>query len=112
MGPELHDLMVNIAGHAAAVVDSALSSVLALYSAGASNGLDPGPLVVGGAAGAAAGGAAASGGAGQGHRPPSRWSLPPDPPSAEEQNRQAERERVRNIMREEFGVERPWIYGN
>jgi hypothetical protein len=62
MSVELRDLVVDLASSAVAFVDAAVSGLWALFAAGASNGLDPGPLAGGAAAGAAAGGAAASGG--------------------------------------------------
>ena len=47
MTVELRDLISDLAVHAMAVADSLLISLFAL-SAGVSNGLDPGRLVVGG----------------------------------------------------------------
>lgn len=61
MTVELHDLIGVIASHAVAQADSAVSSLCALYAAGAPGGVDPGPLAAGAAAGAAAAAAAASG---------------------------------------------------
>ncbi|MEP7081509.1 MAG: hypothetical protein ABI841_00885 [Chloroflexota bacterium] len=64
MALELRDLIADLAVHAVAAAGSALGCLFDLYSAGASNGLDPGPLVVGGGAGGVAGGAAVGSGSG------------------------------------------------
>ena len=62
---ELYDLIVGILSQAVAVADAALRSLYDLCAAGASNGMDPGPLAGGATAGGAAGAAgAASGGDG------------------------------------------------
>ncbi|MGZ8474784.1 MAG: hypothetical protein ACXWWQ_00975 [Candidatus Limnocylindria bacterium] len=61
MAVELHDLLCALAPPVTSVVDSALSLLNILYSAGASNGLDPGGLAAGGAAAGAAGAGAAYG---------------------------------------------------
>jgi len=60
MTVEPHDLIGVIASHAVALADSTVSSLCALYAAGAPGGVDPGPLAAGAAAGAAAAAAAAS----------------------------------------------------
>ncbi len=65
---ELYDLLVDVAAQAAAVADAALRGLSELYAAGASNGMDPGPLAGGAAAGGAAGGAAAAGSGRSGDR--------------------------------------------
>ncbi len=61
MTGELQQTIVDLVQQAGALLDSALR---ALYAAGASGGMDAGPLAAGGAAGAAAGAGAASGGDG------------------------------------------------
>ena len=60
---ELHALIVDFILQAVAVADAALRSLYDLYAAGASNGMDPGPL-------AAGGGTSRGGGAGSTAPPP------------------------------------------
>ena len=80
---ELHDLFLGIAMQAVAVADSVISGLCALYAAGASNGLDAGPLAVGTGTALAAGGAAAAGGSSGGGGSStgggagSNWPAPP-----------------------------------
>lgn len=64
MTVEFHDLIVGIALQAVAVADPVMSGFWALFAAGASNGVDAGPLAVGTGTALAAGGAAAGGGRG------------------------------------------------
>ncbi|HET7700349.1 MAG TPA: hypothetical protein VFM06_05720 [Candidatus Limnocylindria bacterium] len=59
MTGELPQTIVDLVQQAGALLDGALRT---LYAAGASGGMDAGPLAAGGAAGAAAGAGAASGG--------------------------------------------------
>lgn len=61
MTVELRDLTCFLALTAEVLPDAARGAIDLMYSAGASGGLDPGPLAAGGAAGGAAGAGAAAG---------------------------------------------------
>lgn len=80
-----YDLLLGIVLQAVVVADSVMSGVFALYAAGASNGVDPGPLAVGTGTALAAGGAAAAGGStggsgsSTGGGAGSTWPAPPPP---------------------------------
>jgi hypothetical protein len=82
---DIHDLIWGIAVQAVAVADATLSGLSALFAAGTSNGVDPGPLALGTGTALAAGGAAAAGGAtggggsSTGGGAGSTWPAPPPP---------------------------------
>jgi hypothetical protein len=80
----LHDLILGIAMQAVGAIDAAMSSLWALYAAGASGGLDPGPLVGGAAAGGALGAAGAAGGGRAGGGTGSDVPRGPDPGTVNE----------------------------
>lgn len=85
MTVDLHEPIWGIAVQVLTMAESAIGGLSALFAAGASNGVDPGPLALGTGTALAAGGAAAAsgstggGGSSVGGGTGSTWPAPPPP---------------------------------